>query len=132
MKKVLKIILPIALFLILITASLEGVYGSNAQPTGNDYLSAQNMGRVQIVTALINGASQGGVTIKQTSVSYCKKLDAFYAKHPDMKNQPLAVVLKTLIIMEYDWSQKGVDKDALARQFLGEKLYQENKARLKR
>ena len=47
-----------------------------------------------------------------------------------MKTQQLAIVLKTLIIMEYDWTQKGVDKDQLARQFLGDALYKQNKARL--
>ncbi len=124
--------LVVLLLSILITASTVDAYGSSREPTGNDYLSMQNRGRVQTVTALINGARQGGVTIKQSPVAYCKKLDAFYARHPDMKGQSLAIVLKTLIIMEYDWSQRGVDKDQLARQFLGEKLYQENKTRLRK
>ena len=101
-----------------------------AQPTGNNYLSMPKQTRVQVVTSLINDAKRGGVTIKQTPVSYCRRLDKVYAKHPDMKPQPLATVLKTLIIMEYDWSQPGVDKDQLAKQWLGDKLYQSNKARL--
>ncbi len=132
MNKVFNKLMPVLVLSLLILASAADLYGSAAEPTGSEYLSMQNAGRVQTVTALINGAKQGGVTIKQTPVSYCKKLDAFYVKHPDMKKQSLAVVLKTLIIMEYDWSQKVVDKDALARQFLGEKLYQENKVRLKK
>ena len=132
MNSVTKILFAALIFSTLIAAPAVDAFGSIQEPTGNDYLSMRNAGRVQTVTALINGAKQGGVTIKQTPVAYCRKLDAFYAKRPDMKSQPLAIVLKTLIIMEYDWSQRGVNKDALARQFLGEKLYQENKARLKR
>ncbi|MCX5678876.1 MAG: hypothetical protein NTY76_07195 [Candidatus Omnitrophica bacterium] len=117
----------------LLVSSFVFAWGNvaGAAPTGNNYLAMTKESRVQVVTALINGAKEGGVTIKQTPVSYCMKLDAFYAKHPDMKSRDLAIVLKTLIIMEYDWVQKGVDKDQLARQFLGDKLYQQNKARLK-
>lgn len=118
-----------SLLVMLLTASI--VFAQSArQPTGNDYLAMSKTNRVQAVTSLINDAKQGGVTIKQSPVSYCVNLDKFYSKHPDMKSQPLAVVLKTLIIMDYDWSQKGVDKDQLARQWLGDKPYQENKARL--
>ena len=117
------------LFIALLTASTVFAQSAN-QPTGNSYLAMPKQNRVQAVTSLINAAKQGGVMIKQTPVSYCRKLDAFYAKHADMKSQPLAVVLKTLIVMEYDWSQPGVDKDQLARQWLGDKLYQENKVRL--
>lgn len=114
----------------LLISSVISVSGLAAAPTGNDYLAMAKDMRVRVVTDLINGAKAGGVTIKQTPVSYCRKLDTFYAKHPDMKNRDLAITLKTLIIMEYDWAQKGVDKDQLARQFLGDKLYQANKARL--
>lgn len=117
--------------ILLVTAFQSAAYPQSAkQPNGYDYLSMTNAGRMQTVASLIDGAKQGGVKIKQTPVAYCKKLDAFYAKSPDMRTRDLAVVLKTLIIMEYDWSQKGVDKDQLARQFLGEKLYQQNKIRL--
>lgn len=100
------------------------------EPTGYDYLAMKKAARAKVVSLLIQDAKTGGVTIKQGPVTYCKKLDAFYQKNPNMKKEPLAVVLKTLVIMEYDWDQKGVDKDALARQWLGEKICAENKARL--
>ena len=73
------------------------------QFTGNDYLAFSKQKRVEIVTALIRDAKAGGVRIRQTPVSYCRRLDAFYVRHPDMKTQQVAVVLKTLVIMEYDW-----------------------------
>lgn len=119
-------------FLLVISLFASAAFAQNAanQFTGNDYLSTSKQNRIQSVTSLISDARQGGVTIKQSPVSYCMKLDSFYGKHPDMKNQPLAVVLKTLIVMEYDWSQKGVDKEQLAKEWLGDKIYQENKTRL--
>jgi len=33
-------------------------------------------------------------------------------------------------LIEYDWGQKGLDKDLLARKWLGKELYQTNKFRL--
>ena len=125
MKKALSLIV-----ITLLASSVVFAQGAGQALTGNDYLAMTRYGRVQTVTSLINGAKEGGVKIKQTPVSYCKRLDTFYGKHPDMKSRELAIILKTLIIMEYDWAQKGVDKDQLARQFLGDKLYRENKARL--
>ena len=98
-------------------------------PAGNDYLAMSGKERVAVVKALIDGAKEGGVKIKQTPVSYCIKLDKFYARNPKMKSETLAIVLKTLIIMEYDWAEKGGDKDQLARRFLGDEVYRQNKAR---
>jgi hypothetical protein len=49
-----------------------------------------------------------------------------------MKDEDLTKVLKTLIIMEYDWKQKNVDRDELARQWLGEEGYKANLQRLGR
>ena len=56
-------------------------------------------------------------------------LDNLYKKHPNLKTEEVGKTLKTMIIMQYDWEEKGVDKDTLARQWLGEELYQKNKAR---
>ena len=100
--------------------------------TGNDYLRLTNKGRLDAVTALINDAKAGGVKIRKTPVSYCKKLDALYLSDPAMRDKPLATVLKTLIIMEYDWAEKGVNKEKLARQWLGDNVYEQNKARFGR
>ena len=123
-----KKILSLAVVILFVSSC---VFAQSAkEPTGNDYLAMTKNVRAQTVSSLINDAKKGGVTIKQTPVSYCKRLDRLYEKHPDMKSKQLATVLKTLIIMEYDWDQKGVDKDQLARQYLGENLYQKNKARL--
>lgn len=101
-----------------------------ASATGAEYLKLSKRQRVDMVKAYKDQAKKEGVTIKKEPIFYCKSLDAFYRKHPDMKKEPLANVLKTLIVMEYDWDQKGVDKEALARQALGDAAYQANKKRL--
>lgn len=119
---------------LLVAAMASGASGATASggmPTAGDYLAMSGKSRVSTVKALIEGAKEGGVKIRQTPISYCRKIDELLVRRPDMKGQSLAVVLKTIIVMDYDWDQKGVDKDQLARQFLGEEGYKKNKARLK-
>ena len=99
--------------------------------TGNDYLKLGKRQRVNVVKNAKADLAKAGVTVKKDPVFYCKSLDAFYAKNPGMKKEDFAKVLKMLIIMEYDWEKKGVDKDALAKQWLGEDVYKANKARAK-
>lgn len=106
------------------------VFAAETTFTGNDYLKLSKRQRVSTVSGLIQGAKKGGVTIKKDPVFYCKGLDNLYAKNPKMKAEPLITVLKTLMIMEYDWDQKGMDKEKLARNWLGEPSYNANKARL--
>src|SRR3989338_2803266 len=99
--------------------------------TGKDYLKMSYRQRPSTIAGYINQAKRDGVTIKNSPVFYCKKLDAFYAQHPPLTKESLVITLKTLIIMEYDWHEKGVDKDELAQKWLGEDLHQANKRRLK-
>lgn len=105
-------------------------FAEEAGLTGKDYLKLSKRQRMESVGDLIFDARRSGVTIKKTPRFYCEKLDTLYGKNPDMAKRPLVLDLKTLIIMEYDWQQKGMDKDKLARDWLGEELYKANKARL--
>ena len=98
--------------------------------TGNDYLNLSKAERLDMMTRFKKNAAKKGVTISKLPLYYCKKLDNVYARHPDMANKPLEDTLKMLIVMEYDWSEPGVNKDALAKQVLGDELYKSNKARL--
>lgn len=98
--------------------------------TGFDYLEMSKPQRVQTVKIFKEEAAKQGVTIKKDPIFYCRYLDSFYSKNPNMKKEPFVNVMKTLAIMEYDWSQRGVDKDILARQWLGESLYNANKSRV--
>jgi hypothetical protein len=106
------------------------VLAAQAGLTGNDYLKMSKPQRVKTVRMFKEEAAKQGVTIKKDPVFYCEKLDALYVKNPDMKNEQFVKVVKTLAIMEYDWDQRGVDKDVLAKQWLGSDLYNANKARV--
>lgn len=106
-------------------------YAAQSTITGSDYIKMSKRQRARIVTMYEEEARKQGVIIRKEPVFYCKGLDAFYEKNPGMKKEPVTKVLKTLIIMEYDWQQKGVDKEKLAREWLGEEAYRQNKARLR-
>jgi hypothetical protein len=111
----------------LTSASLFAAQGTF---TGYDYLKLGKPQRVNTVKMFKEEAGKQGTTINKDPIFYCKKLDAFYAKNPKMASESFVKTLKTLIIMEYDWAQKGTDKETLARQWLGDDLYKANKARL--
>lgn len=100
--------------------------------SGNDYLSLTKRERVNVVDAFIRSGKKNGITIKNTPVFYCKKLDRIYLTRPELKEQQFSVILKTLAIMEYDWREKGKDRDKLAREWLGDELYEENRKRFAR
>ena len=117
---------------IIIAAMLTAtaLFAAQAAFTGFDYLKMDKRQRVSTVKIFKEEAGKQGVTIRKDPIFYCKRLDTFYTKNPDMKKEPFVNILKTLIIMEYDWDKKGTDKDALARQWLGDKLYNANKSRM--
>ncbi len=98
--------------------------------TGDDYLKLSKKQRVAMVSKMINDAGKAGIGIQKTPIFYCKAIDNFYEKSPTMKSHPFNDVFKTLIIMEYDWDQPGVDKEILAKKWLGDDLYKSNKVRL--
>ncbi len=121
-------LLNIVIGLLLITTAS---FAEQDTVTGRDYLELSKRQRVRIVSNFKKEAGRLGVTIRQGPIHYCKMLDKFYKKHPEHKKEALGMVLKTLMIMEYDWAEKGVDKDELARKWLGDDLYNANKANKK-
>lgn len=98
--------------------------------TGTDYLKLDNERRLKLVTCFIEAGVEEGVTISKSPSFYKEKLDSFYAANKGLENEQLGKILTTLIIMEYDWTKKGVDKEKLAKEWLGEEVYKANKARL--
>lgn len=100
--------------------------------TGNDWVKLRNVQKVAEVKAYISTLRSQGITVKLDPIFYCKRLDGVYIKHPDLKQKEVAKTLKTAMIMEYDWEEKGIDKDTLAKQWLGEELYEKNKAHRER
>ena len=122
-----KKIIPILITALCLSA---GIAFADGKPiTGNDWIKVDKKAHVQLVTDFIRQAKKEGVTISKGPVFYCQKLDKLYERKPNMLKEPVWKVLKTSIIMEYDWKQKGVDQDKLAKEWLGEKLYNKNKER---
>lgn len=97
--------------------------------TGNDWLKLKPAQKIAEVKSYIGTLRTEGVVVKNDPAFYANRLDGVYKKHPNLKAQEVARTLKTVIIMEYDWEVKGMDKDAVAKLWLGEKLYEKNKAR---
>lgn len=115
---------------LLIIAFCAGLAFAQGKPvTGNDWLKVDKKARIQLAKDFIKDVKKQGVTISKDAPFYCKKLDRLYEKKPNLLSEPVWKVLKTAVIMEYDWKEKGVDKDTLAREWLGEKLYNKNKER---
>lgn len=116
-----------ALLLIAFCASLS--FAQNKPITGNEYLKLNKKDRVQLVTSFIKDIKKQGVIVSKGAIFYCQRLDNLYAKRPNLLTEPAWKVLKTAMIMEYDWKIKGVDSDILAKEWLGDKLYNKNKER---
>ena len=72
---------------------------------------------------------QKGVIIRKDPLYYVKLIDIIAVQNPDLFNNSFENVFQFVAIMEYDFDA-GVDKDGLARQVLGEKVYLQNKKRL--
>lgn len=98
--------------------------------TGNDWLKVNNKTRLQLVANFLQEVKKQGVTVSKDALFYSKKLDSLYAKKPVLLSEPVWKVLKTAIIMEYDWKEKGINQDVVAKNWLGEKLYNKWKERL--
>ncbi|HBR14106.1 MAG TPA: hypothetical protein DD723_00995 [Candidatus Omnitrophica bacterium] len=69
-----------------------------------------------------------GVIIRKTPLHYVRMIDAMLDQNKSLLKIPFKYILRTAAIIEYDFDN-GEDKDLLARKFLGEKVYQENKKR---
>jgi hypothetical protein len=122
MKKVIAITLAVLLF----TAP---ALAQGREVTGNEWLKVDQKSKLVLVNDFIKQMKAQGVTISKGAEFYCKKLDRVYTKKPNLVSEPVWKVLKTAIIMEYDWKQKGVDPDQLAKDWLGDEPYKKNKAR---
>lgn len=115
---------------LLIIVFSTGIVFAQAKPvTGNSWLKVDKKTRIQLVKDFVRDVKKQGVTVSKDAAFYCQKLDSLYAAKPSLLTEPVWKVLKTSMIMEYDWKEKGVDQDNLAREWLGEKLYDKNKER---
>ena len=95
--------------------------------TGRDYQALPQDMKTGLVARFINAGYSEEVTIARGQLFYCGKLADSYARHPELENELFVDTLTTFIVMVYDWSEPGIDKEELARQYLGERVYQANK-----
>ncbi|MCX5666220.1 MAG: hypothetical protein NT036_04160 [Candidatus Omnitrophica bacterium] len=96
---------------------------------GKDYTGLNESARKKLLGLFIRAGTEEWVTISKSPEYYADKFVAFYNSHKNLESQPFLDVLLTLIIMEYDWSEEGIDKEALAREYLGDSLYKANRSR---
>ncbi|MDD5428537.1 MAG: hypothetical protein PHI58_04795 [Candidatus Omnitrophica bacterium] len=127
MKKAHKIFL--AAVSIFVFAFIFSAAADAALFTGNDWMKLSNAKKVAEVKAFISDVRSQGIVVKGDPVEYAKRLDRVYKKHPDLLAKEVAKTLKTVMIMDYDWEIKGMNKDTIAKQWLGEELYNKNKLR---
>ena len=116
MKKVISALLLVAL-------CTTFSYAQDKPVTGNELLKVGKKARIQLVADFMQDMRKQGVTILKDATFYCKKLDRLYERKPNLLGDPIWRVLKTAMIMEHDWNVKGQNADAVAKDWLGEKLY---------
>ena len=117
---------------LLIGIMCSNVLAAEGRFTGNVWIKLSEKEKVDLISFFKAKAKDEGVIIKQAAGYYAFMLDVFYEKHPEWKKEEVNRALKTLIIMDYDWEERGVDKDALAKQWLGEEIYKQNRERFQR
>lgn len=105
-------------------------FAQNKTFTGKDWVALTQKQKIDAVSDFISDAKKQGVAIKNDAIFYCKRMDSFYAKNPRTLGEAPGEILKTLMIMEYDWKVKGSDPEMTAKNWLGDKLYADNKKRL--
>lgn len=85
----------------------------------------------ETVRKYIDFFRQQNVIVRKSPGHYVDLIDQMSARNSDMLQRPFEDVFRLLTIMEYDFDN-GEDPDALARQVLGEQVYQQNRQRLGR
>ena len=72
---------------------------------------------------------RSNIAILNSPEFYVQKISETLAGNPSMAKMPLYRIILILAVMEYDF-YNGQNKDELAKQTLGERLYEANKKRL--
>ena len=83
-----------------------------------------------IVEHYIDTYRQAGIAITKPPEHYTVMIDDMIYNNPSVSSKPFSDILRIVAVMEYDFNN-GQNKDTLARQLLGEKVYLSNRARLK-
>ncbi|MBF0594430.1 MAG: apolipoprotein N-acyltransferase [Candidatus Omnitrophica bacterium] len=83
------------------------------------------------VAEYIDRFRKGGAVIRRPPGDYVKMVDSLVHANPDMLNAPFGNILRYAAVMEYDFGN-GKNKDDLARQTLGDAMFQANRKRLEK
>ena len=97
--------------------------------TGEQYCKLLYEEQKKVAAIYISTLNEGGVTVRKGPEYYAEKADEFYSENPDLKKESCTLILKSLVIMEDDWEERNADRDFVARQWLGDELYLENRKR---
>lgn len=122
----------IALLITVLFAGPALAQANRVPITGNEWLKVDKQTRGQLVKDFMRDVKKEGVTISKSAEFYCQKMDKLYAKKPNLLPEPVWKVLKTAMIMECDWKVKGKDPDVIAKEWLGDKLYNKWKKKFKK
>ena len=87
--------------------------------------------KVATVDRYIQWYAMKGIRIENPPVFYARMIDEMAQKWPEILDLPFDQLLKVMAVMEYDFDN-GRDKDLMARELLGEKLFLQNKQRMGR
>jgi len=94
------------------------------------WLSLDSNLKTRAVDVMINLYKvRENAAILNSSKFYVQKIDESLSQDRDLASVPFPQLIKILAVMEYDF-YNGQDKDELARQILGDRLYESNKKRL--
>jgi len=74
--------------------------------------------------------TRNNVAILREPEFYIKQIDQTIRSNPTMRGMGIVTVMRILSVMEYDY-YNGQNKDELAKEVLGEKMYEANKMRLR-
>ncbi len=96
------------------------------------WLQMNDQQKVLAVSAVIElFKNQGQATIKRPAPYYVQRVNSTLVENESTRSMPLDRVMMILSVMDYDFDN-GKDKDALAKELLGEQIYVANLERLKK
>ena len=72
---------------------------------------------------------ENNITIAKDPMHYAQMIDEISSQNPELLKKPFKDVLRFVAILEYDFDN-GQDKNTMAINLLGEKMYLENRKRL--
>lgn len=82
-----------------------------------------------VINQYIDWYKEQGIFIRKSASLYVDLIDDISRGNDQILKNPFKNILRVAAIMEYDFDN-GQDKERMALQVLGEKVYQENKERL--